>query len=203
MENASRTAEYQARMALRRADLAADLAKILPPATRFVGEIGCGHGHFLTAYAQKHPDETCVGIDLIRERITRATRKRDRAKLNHLHFLQAEALMFLETLPPGAQFSKIFVLFPDPWPKKRHHKNRLLQTDFLTVLAKYAGQGTRLYFRTDHEPYFEAVEATINDHAAWIISEEPWPFEEKTVFQARAQSYRSLVARPAQNHVHH
>ena len=182
-------------MALRREALQGTLAGILPSGTPpFVWEVGCGHGHFLTAYAQAHPGELCLGIDVIRERIERAVRKRDRARLTNLHFVRAEAQMFLEVMPAAAKFSAIYVLFSDPWPKQRHHKHRLMQPGFLDDLAGRVGQGGRLYFRTDHEPYFIEVETMLRGHPAWHLSAEAWPFETATVFQQRATSHRSLVA---------
>jgi tRNA (guanine-N7-)-methyltransferase len=186
---------HLALIAQRRADLCAVLARVLPPAARLVGELGSGHGHFLTAYAAAHPGELCLGIDLIGERIARATRKRDRAKLPNLHFFQAEAHDFLAALPPGVAFSAIIMLFSDPWPKRRHHKNRLLQPAFLDALAARAGQGTRLYFRTDHRGYFAHATAVLAAHPAWRMDPAaPWIFETETVFQARAPAYQSLVA---------
>ena len=137
---------YLARMAERRELLRAEVAGLLPPRGPFVWEIGCGHGHFLAAYAEAHPAECCIGIDINLDRVRRATRKRDRAGLDRLHFLRAEARLFLEVLPPGAGVSAIYMLFPDPWPKKRHHKYRLLQADFLHEVAQRAGQGPRFSF---------------------------------------------------------
>jgi tRNA (guanine-N7-)-methyltransferase len=195
VDNPARTAEHRERLAQRRETLQAVFEKILPPGkASFVWEAGCGHGHFLTAYAEAHPERICVGVDLVRERIARAIRKRDRARLANLHFLQAEARMFLEELPARATLSAVYVLFSDPWPKQRHHKHRLLQPDFLTAVAARAEKGARLYFRTDHEPYFIEAEAKVRDHPDWRLSEEPWPFETVTVFQQRAPSHRSLVA---------
>lgn len=159
-----------------------------------VWEVGCGHGHFLTAYAKLHPEDFCVGVDIIRDRIERAGRKARRARLPHLHFLIAEANDFLAVLPVGVEFSSVYVLFPDPWPKRRHHKNRLMQPAFLDSLAQRAGQGTRLYFRTDFEPYFAEVAKIVNEHPRWKRLEEPWPFEAETVFQARAPTHFSLIA---------
>lgn len=182
-------------VARRRADLRAALARVVPCGAAFVGEIGCGHGHFLAAYAAAHPQELCIGFDLRAERITRAERKRARAALANLHFFQADAGDFLEALPDGAMFSAIFVLFPDPWPKRRHHKNRLIQPSFLAALAERTGQGARLYFRTDDRDYFSQAVCVIGDHPAWHLDPEPiWAFETVTVFQSRASSHQSLVA---------
>ena len=186
---------YLARMAERRESLRAEVARLLPPRGHFVWEIGCGHGHFLTAYAGTHPEEHCIGIDINLDRVRRATKKRDRAGLHRLHFVRAEARLFLEVLPPAAGFSAIYMLFPDPWPKKRHHKYRLLQAEFLHDIAQRAGQGTPLFFRTDHAPYFTEAEMLLRQHPDWrSVGDQPWPFELATVFQQKAPSFQSLVA---------
>lgn len=194
MDPIARTAEYRDRMEQRRNGLHAQIAAILPSATSFVWEIGCGHGHFLTAYALAHPKEICVGIDITKERIERANRKRDRARLPNLHFVRAEARMFVEVLTAGAMLSDIYLLFPDPWPKLRHHKHRIMQPDFLAAVARRAGEESRLYFRTDFRPYFEDTRVVLGGHPDWSLTEEPWPFEHETVFQARAAGHYSLIA---------
>lgn len=195
MENPTRTAEHLARMTMRLSNLQKEIVSILPPAANFVCELGCGHGHFLAAYAAAHPDQLCVGLDISRERIERALRKRDRARLAKLYFIHAEAGAFLGALPVGATLTDLYILFPDPWPKRRHHKNRLLQPEFLQAAARRAGQGAGLFFRTDYEPYFREVEALIARDPDWKISAEPWPFEQVTVFQSRAAQHFSLIAR--------
>ena len=128
----------------RRSELSATLEHLLPPGSQFVWEVGCGHGHFLTAYAAAHPGRVCIGIDLCGDRIERAMRKRDRAALPHLHFIRADASMFLECLPATVTPADTFVLFPDPWPKKRHQKHRILRTPFLEGLAARVGEGVAL-----------------------------------------------------------
>lgn len=188
-------AAYVAKMEQRRSQLTAILEGILRPGTPFVWELGCGHGHFLTAYAHAHPDRLCIGIDIASDRITRALRKRDRAQLSNLHFVQAEARLFLETLPPDAQLAEAFVLFPDPWPKLRHHKHRVMQPDFLFRLADRMTPHGRLAFRTDDPAYFDATHRVVATHPRWQLVSEPWPFEYTTVFQSRASSHRSLLAR--------
>jgi len=160
-----------------------------------VWEVGCGHGHFLAAYAAAHPDKVCVGIDLAGDRIARALKKRDRAKLSNLAFFQTEARLFIESLPEMIQFSEVFLLFPDPWPKLRHHKHRIVQPDFLTLVANRAAPTCRLSFRTDFRPYFDAVLHTLHNHSHWRVTDDGWPFEYETVFQRRAQHFHSLTAR--------
>ena len=163
-----------------------------------VWEVGCGHGHFLTAYAAAHPDILCVGIDLESSRIIRAKKKQDRARLANLHFIRAEARLFLDSLPENARISGTFILFPDPWPKTRHHKHRVMQPNFLDALAAKTAAGARLCFRTDYAPYFAETRATLAKSTTWELVEEPWPFEFETVFQSRATRHESLIARRRQ-----
>ena len=181
----------------RREGLRRDLAPLFPgPAARdFTLEVGCGHGHYLTDYAAAHPGELCVGIDLLADRIVRAQRKRDRAGAANLHFIQAEARLFLSELPAAARIARLLLLFPDPWPKLRHHKHRILQPDFLSAVAERAAPGCRFYFRTDFAPYLEDGRAALAVHPRWEVVDEPFPFERETVFQARAPAFGSCVAR--------
>ena len=113
-------------------------------------ELGCGHGHFLDDYAKAHPEEFCIGIDLRSRRVDKSNRKRDRGGHDNLAFMKAEASEFLDALPDDARLAKIFFLFPDPWPKKRHFRYRMIRPDMLDRLAKRAPEGARLHFRSDH-----------------------------------------------------
>ncbi|HUR57701.1 MAG TPA: tRNA (guanosine(46)-N7)-methyltransferase TrmB [Opitutaceae bacterium] len=177
-----------------RATLATELRTILARPGPVVWEVGCGHGHFLTAYAEAHPGKTCIGIDIASDRVGRALRKSTRARRENLFFLRAEARLFLQTLPAAAQLDEIFILFPDPWPKLRHRKHRILQAQFLADAANHAAPDGRLYFRTDFRPYFEDAQQALQKHADWQLIEAPWPFEFATVFQSRAETYHSLIA---------
>ena len=123
-------------------------------------EIGCGHGHWLTAYSESNPDEPCIGIDLITKRIEKSNRKRERLDLPYLFFFKTEAKEFLENLPDSLILKRTVLIFPDPWPKKRHHKRRLIQHSFLDLLALHSVPNAELCFRTDHEDYFTSVSYT-------------------------------------------
>ena len=195
MEEGTPSREYLGILAERRMALARELDAALDGSAEFVWELGSGHGHFLAAYAAAHPTVCCIGVDIVSERIERARRKRDRARLTNLHFLRTEGRLFLETLPPRTRIRDAFILFPDPWPKSRHHKHRIIQQSFLQQLASHATFDCRLIFRTDFAPYFEAARATVTANDQWKLTDEPWPFEAETVFQNRAPTHHSLVAR--------
>ena len=190
-------ATYAEVITARREQLRSSVATVLAPGQNFIWEVGCGHGHFLTAYATAHPNQYCIGVDIANERIERALRKRDRARLNNLHFFRADAFLFLQALPPRSLICGLYVLFPDPWPKLRHHKHRLLQPPFLAATAAVTTPACSLFFRTDFRPYFEQAQATISSSPHWevLTAEGNWPFESATVFQSRAPSHDSLIAR--------
>jgi tRNA (guanine-N7-)-methyltransferase len=192
----TRLAEHSSHISERRCDLRALLDKIIAPPISFVWEVGSGHGHFLAALAKAHPEKICVGVDIMSDRVARAKRKRERARLANLHFIRADAADFLAVMPEGARFSEIFVLFPDPWPKRRHHKNRVITPEFLSEVAAKSSRETDLYFRTDHEPYYLDVASFVRGHKDWKEQDvRILPLEEPTVFQKRSHSHFTLVAR--------
>lgn len=186
---------YAELLAERASTLRREMAQILAASMPLTLEVGCGHGHFLTAYAQENPGKLCVGIDIVSERIERAQRKRDRARLDNLHFLRTEAYLFLSTVAGTPAIAEMFILFPDPWPKARHHKHRILQDSFLATTARAMVPHGMLCFRTDYRPYFDEAIARVDRHPSWKLVSEQWPFEYTTVFQSRASQYYSLVAR--------
>lgn len=184
------------RRAERVAALRGRLGVLLAGADAFTLEIGCGHGRWLAAYAEANPGELCIGIDIISRRLKLCENKKRRRGLGNAHFLKAEGGEFMEALPEGVRLAKTFVLFPDPWPKKRHHKNRLIQEGFLSGLAELSAEDGRLFFRTDHADYFAWAEEGIAAHPRWEVeSTAPWPFEHSSWFQDLMGSYKSLVAR--------
>jgi tRNA (guanine-N7-)-methyltransferase len=115
-------------------------------------EIGCGNGDTLLALAQTHADNNCLGIEVHRPGLGSLLRRADKLGLRNIRLLNGDATETLALLPPH-EFERICVFFPDPWPKKRHHKRRLLQPDFARMLcAKLAAHG-RLFLATDWEDY--------------------------------------------------
>ncbi|MBN1403691.1 MAG: methyltransferase domain-containing protein [Opitutales bacterium] len=186
---------HEARMKEVRENLERTCAELFPEPVTITLEIGCGHGHFLTAYALEHQDETCVGVDLVTKRVQKGRNKKEKRALEKLHFIKAEALGFLEALPEHVRIGRCFVLFPDPWPKKRHWKNRIVQSQLLEMLAARRTPDCQLCLRTDHEGYFEWMVEQVAASTLWAVNDEvEWPFEASSFFQELMDAWQSLIA---------
>jgi len=157
-------------------------------------EIGCGHGHWLSSLASLRKKELFVGIDLLSKRIRKADRKKELAYLDNVFFLKAEASEFLEALPKKIHIKNTFVMYPDPWPKKRHHKNRLIQDSFLSLLHINSQKESKLFFKTDHVAYFEWTKQIISESASWDLGSEPWPHNASSYFDDLFESSNSCSA---------
>ena len=179
-----REARHFRRVAERRAGMAALATERLAGWATADLEIGCGHGHYLCAYAQAHPERRAIGVDLITRRITLAERKASKRGLANVRFLKADAAEFLEVAPPELRFPRVLVLFNDPWPKLRHHKYRLLQPALLDLLAARCPPGAELCFRSDHREYAAWSRQRVAEHPCWELNPDaPWPFEAGSWFQ--------------------
>ena len=158
-------------------------------------EIGCGKGHYLSSYAARFPEETCVGIDLISKRVEDGRRRAKNRGAGNAFFVKAEAMEFLEAMPADARLGKIFIFFPDPWPKENHHKRRLIRGEFLDYIRQFCSVGCRMYFRTDHAEYFEWAKEEIAKNSSWELSEETeLPHEEVSQFQRILPVFSTLIA---------
>ena len=185
------------RQADRKDALSKTLAKYVSADTPIVFEAGCGHGHWLTSYASICPDWPCIGIDLIAGRIDKANAKKYKRNLPRLFFIKAELNEFLEVLAPAVRFQAVIFLFPDPWPKARHHKKRMIQLPLLKSLAERMTDSGALYFRTDDRNYFEWTEEHLAESSYWQIAKDrSWLHEEATYFQDLMDGYYSLIAEP-------
>ena len=161
-------------------------------------EVGCGHGHFLATYATAYPRHFCVGIDLISRRVALAQRKLDRSSLTNARVFKAALQECLEALPPHCVFHHVFFLFPDPWPKRRHRKHRLIQPKTLTALRPFMDPKARLYFRTDEQAFFRWSQTCVKCHPQWRQdTKTPWPFEAPSFFQELMDNWHSAIFKPA------
>ncbi len=120
-------------------------------------EVGCGKGRFLTARAAAHPEIEFLGIERMLGRVRSFAAKCARLGIENAHVLRLEALYTFHYLLPAHRLRRVYVFFPDPWPKKRHHSHRLFGPLFLNALWKRLEKGGRIEFATDHAEYFGAV----------------------------------------------
>ena len=120
-------------------------------------EVGCGKGRFLTGRAAAHPERDFLGIERMIGRVHSFDEKCRRLKLSNAHVLRLEALYTFWYLLPAHGVRTVYVFFPDPWPKRKHHSHRLFGPMFLKALWKRLETGGRIEFATDHEEYFRFV----------------------------------------------
>ena len=115
-------------------------------------EIGFGGGEHLAEQATRHPDVRIIGAEPFLNGVASALRHIDERSLANVRIHQGDAREVLAALP-DASLARIFILFPDPWPKARHHKRRLVQSDTVAELARVLTPGGRLRFATDWADY--------------------------------------------------
>ena len=119
-------------------------------------EIGCGKGRFLVARAQENPGINFLGLDRAVKWMKKGIKNSSKQSLGNVLFLQAEIREFLERVP-GQSVSLFHIYFPDPWPKRRHHKHRFVTAEFLAALYQKLTAGGRVELATDHADYFEQM----------------------------------------------
>lgn len=127
------------------------------PARPLEVEVGCGKGRFLTGRAAAHPEMDFLGIERMLGRVHSFDEKCRRLKLSNAHVLRLEALYTFWYMLPAHGVRAVYVFFPDPWPKRKHHSHRLFGPMFLKALWKRLEEGGRIEFATDHEEYFRFV----------------------------------------------
>jgi tRNA (guanine-N7-)-methyltransferase len=131
-----------------------DLRNLFPKAQPLEVELGCGDASFLVQYACRHPDRNFIGVERLLGRIRKLDRKGHRAGAANLSGVRIECGYFLEWLLPPHAASALHVYFPDPWPKKRHLKNRLVNQRFTWLAQTALAPGGVVYLRTDDTDYF-------------------------------------------------
>jgi len=120
-------------------------------------EIGSGKGTFLLGEAGARPEVNFLGIEYARRYWIFAADRLRRAERGNARVVLAEASTFVRDFIENETLSAIHVYFPDPWPKTRHHRRRLLQPAFVEELASKLKPGARLSIATDHREYFDQI----------------------------------------------
>ena len=123
-------------------------------------EIGCGMGETTAAIALAHPETDFVGVEVHGPGVGSILNRIEQSSLANLRMIQYDAVEVVDAMIPEGSLAGVHVYFPDPWPKKRHHKRRLLQPAFVHALATRLAPGGYLHAATDWAPYAEEILAT-------------------------------------------
>jgi len=152
-----------------------DLAQLYSNDQPLEVELGSGDGSFLVSYAKAHPEHNFLGVERLLGRLRKLDRKGARANLNNLRAVRIESAYLLEYLLPPHSATTIHVYFPDPWPKRKHRKNRLINTRFVELAQRSLAPDGVVYLRTDDEDYFSQMTGVFAANAAFEWVETPGP----------------------------
>lgn len=138
-----------------------DLATLFERQAPLSVEIGFGNGDNLLCLALAHPERNYLGIEVHRPGIGRLMAELEKHQLTHVRVICRDAVEVLERQLPPDCIDELLILFPDPWPKKRHHKRRLIQPGFVQLATSRLSVGGVLRLATDWEPYAHEMLATL------------------------------------------
>jgi len=136
-------------------------------------ELGSGDGSFLAQYAKLHPERNFLGVERLLGRLRKLNKKGLRAELINLALLRLEASYVMEFLIAPASIEALHVYFPDPWPKRKHRKNRLINEHFTEIAARALKTGGVVFLRTDDLDYFEQMTRVFSANAKFTSIETP------------------------------
>ena len=150
-----------------------DLEKLFPVRQPLEVELGSGDGSFLAQWAKLNPQTNFFGVERLLGRLRKLDRKGRRAGLENLRVMRIEASYFVEFLLPPASVSALHIYFPDPWPKRKHRKNRLVNEAFTEITAQSLVPGGIVYLRTDDLDYFQQMTAVFGANQKFQLVETP------------------------------
>jgi tRNA (guanine-N7-)-methyltransferase len=134
-----------------------NLSELFPTPQPLEVELGCGDASFLAEYARQNPATNFLGVERLLGRVKKVERKGRRLGLTNICGVRIESSYFLEYLLPPHCAAALHIYFPDPWPKKKHRKFRLINERFPTLARQALQPGGIVYLRTDDLDYFQQM----------------------------------------------
>jgi tRNA (guanine-N7-)-methyltransferase len=135
-------------------------------------EIGFGNGETLVQQAMEHPEFDFLGIEVHEPGVGHCLIEARDAGVSNLRLIRHDAVEVLDAMIPSGSLARVNLYFPDPWPKKRHHKRRIVQPRFLQVVADRLAPGGSFHVATDWENYAQHIEAAIQESGRFECAEK-------------------------------
>lgn len=169
-----------------------DLEAIFGRKAPTVLEIGFGNGEVLAALAEAEPDTNFIGIEVYPPGIGALLNKIKTKALTNVRIIRADAAAVMPQCFADRCLHKILILFPDPWHKKRHHKRRLIQPNFVNMLAAKLCTDGILHLATDWQNYAETMHATITESKLYQKLDAS-PLRPATAFERRGRALKHRI----------
>jgi tRNA (guanine-N7-)-methyltransferase len=184
--------ELAPELCIARFDLTTIFARVAPLQV----DLGCGEGSFVCELAERHPEKNFLGIERLASRVAKTSRKA--ARIANVRVLHAETSYAVRYLLSERAVETFYLLFPDPWPKRRHHRRRIFTPEFLnSVHAALKDEGL-LRIATDHRDYFTYIQRLAGQSTDFPTTEMNSQFPASTFekrFQRRGLSIYRLTLR--------
>lgn len=136
-------------------------------------ELGSGDGTFLIEWAQRNRDRNFLGVERLLGRLRKIERKAKRNNLQNVRAIRIEASYLMKYLIPPAALSALHIYFPDPWPKRKHWRRRLINAEFCEYAARALTPNGVVYFRTDNAEYFAQMKSVFETNRNFSATETP------------------------------
>lgn len=144
-----------------------NFAKIFNRVAPTILEIGFGHGDTLIPMAKQNPNQNYLGIEVHEPGVAAVMAEIIENNLTNIRVIQNDAVKILQNNIADHTLSRVHIYFPDPWPKKKHHKRRIIQTEFLDLLKNKLMGGGVLHFATDWDDYAKHVMSLLSAHSGF------------------------------------
>jgi tRNA (guanine-N7-)-methyltransferase len=164
-------------------------------------DLGCGDGSFLLEMARAFPEHDFLGVERLLGRVRKVCKKITRRELENVRVLRLDSRYVVEWLLPAASVTRLHLLCPDPWPKYKHHRRRIMQAEFFESVRRALLPGGEFLFMTDHEEYFHWAVRRVREYAKFEVLDwaadsffypqtdfqRQWESEGKSMFRLRCQ----------------
>ena len=162
-------------------------AEIFGRSAPLVLEIGSGMGETTAAIAAAHPEADFIAVEVHGPGVGSLLNRIDAGELKNLRVIRHDAVEVLERMIPDGALAALHLFFPDPWPKKRHHKRRLVQPAFASLVARKLRGGGIVHAATDWPDYADQIAEVFSANSSFVKSEEGFAARPATKFEQRGR----------------